>query len=131
MITLFELCIGFLLLRVEYVFLLALLVALLDFLPIFGVGTVLLPWGIFSLLVGNTALGVGLLVLYVVITVLRQAIEPHFVGKSLGLHPILMLVAIYAGIKLLGIVGFLAGPLLAIIIKAVLERELKNEANGV
>ena len=131
LITLVELSVGFLVLRVEYVFLLACLVALLDFLPIFGVGTVLLPWGVYALFTGNAFLGVGLMVLYAIITVIRQAIEPHFVGKSLGLHPILMLISIYAGLKLVGIVGFLAGPLLALFLKAALKREfIEKEANG-
>lgn len=123
LITFGELFLGFLLLRVEYVFILALLVALLDFLPIFGVGTVLLPWAVFSLFTGNTPLGIGLLVLYAVITVLRQVIEPHLVGKSLGLHPILMLIALYAGLKIFGIVGVFAGPALILGAKVLLVRE--------
>lgn len=131
LITLAELCVGFLILRVEYVFLLAFLLALLDFLPIFGVGTVLIPWGIYALITGSGSLGVGLLVLYAIITVIRQAIEPHFVGKSLGLHPILMLISLYAGLKLFGIIGFLAGPLLALFLKMTLKREgLAAEVDG-
>ncbi|MBE6580114.1 MAG: sporulation integral membrane protein YtvI [Ruminococcaceae bacterium] len=132
LITFLELWLGFLVLRVEYVFLLAFLVALLDFLPIFGVGTVLIPWGIYAFVTGNNALGIGLLVLYAIITVIRQVIEPHFVGKSLGLHPVLMLVALYAGIRLFGIAGFLIGPLLALFIKTALKSELytENGANG-
>lgn len=120
LITFAELLLGFAILRVNFVFLLALLVAFLDFLPIFGVGTVLLPWAIFSLVLGDTALGIGLLVLYAVITILRQVIEPHVVGKSLGLHPILMLVALYAGLKIFGIIGVFAGPAVALILKTLL-----------
>ncbi len=120
LITFAELLLGFVILRVDYVFLLALLVALLDFLPIFGVGTVLLPWAIFALLTGNTFLGIGLFVLYAAITVIRQVIEPHIVGKSLGLHPILMLIALYAGLKIFGIIGVFAGPAVALIVKVFL-----------
>lgn len=119
LITFAELLLGFVILRVSYVFLLALLVALLDFLPIFGVGTVLLPWAFFSLLTGSTFLGIGLLVLYALITIIRQVIEPHIVGKSLGLHPILMLIALYAGLKIFGIIGVFAGPAVALIAKAI------------
>lgn len=122
LITFAELLLGFAALRVNFVFLMALLVAFLDFLPIFGVGTVLLPWSVFSLVMGDTALGIGLLVLYAVITVLRQVIEPHIVGKSLGLHPILMLVALYAGLRIFGIIGVFAGPAAALILKALLLR---------
>ncbi|MBR2010944.1 MAG: sporulation integral membrane protein YtvI [Clostridia bacterium] len=128
LITFGELFLGFLILRVNYVFLLAMLIALLDFLPIFGVGTVLLPWGIFSILTGNTFLGIGLVVLYAIITVIRQVIEPHIVGKSLGLHPILMLVALYAGLKIFGIIGVFAGPALALAAKVLLTREKADEA---
>ncbi|MBR2464197.1 MAG: sporulation integral membrane protein YtvI [Clostridia bacterium] len=127
LITFGELFLGFLILRVNYVFLLAMLVALLDFLPIFGVGTVLLPWGVFSILTGNAFLGIGLVVLYAIITVIRQVIEPHIVGKSLGLHPILMLVALYAGLKIFGIIGVFAGPALALMAKVLLTREKADE----
>lgn len=123
LITFGELFLGLLILRVNYVFLLAVLIALLDFLPIFGVGTALLPWALFSLLTGNTALGIGLAVLYAVITVIRQVIEPHIVGKSLGLHPILMLVALYAGLKIFGLIGVFAGPALALGVKVFFSRE--------
>ncbi len=123
LITFGELFLGLLALRVNYVFLLATLIALLDFLPIFGVGTALLPWALFSLLTGNTALGVGLVVLYGVITVIRQIIEPHIVGKSLGLHPILMLISLYAGLKIFGVIGVFAGPALALGVKVFLKRE--------
>lgn len=122
LLTFVELCLGFLLLRVEYVFLLAFLVAVLDILPIFGVGVVLLPWALFALLTGNTFLGIGLVILYAVITVIRQVSEPHLVGKSLGVHPTLMLVALYAGLKLFGIVGVFAGPAVALAAKAFFTR---------
>ena len=121
LITLGELTLGLFLLRVRYVLLMALLIALLDFLPIFGVGTILIPWAIFSLVTGNTALGVGLAVLYAVITVIRQVIEPRLVGKSLGVHPVLMLVALYAGLKIFGLIGVFVGPFIALVAKVLLE----------
>ncbi len=128
LITFGELLLGFAILRVNFVFLLALLVAFLDFLPIFGVGTVLLPWAVFSLVTGSTVLGIGLLILYAIITIVRQVIEPHIVGKSLGLHPILMLVALYAGLRIFGIIGFFAGPAIALTVKVLLTRtEPENE----
>lgn len=120
-LTLGELFVGLWLLRVRSPFLLALLTALLDILPVLGVGVVLLPWALFSLATGEIARGVGLLVLYAVITVVRQIAEPHLVGKSLGLHPILMLISFYVGLGLFGVVGFLLGPALALCIKGILE----------
>ena len=121
LLTLGELMLGFLLLRVEYPFLLALLAAALDILPVFGVGAVLLPWSLFCLLTGEVLRGVGLLVLYALVTVIRQIAEPHLVGKSLGMHPLLLLVAFYVGIRLFGVVGLLLGPLLGFVGKAFFE----------
>ncbi len=112
LITFGELLVGLFLVGADYVLLPALLIALLDLLPILGVGAALVPWGIFALFIRHTGFGIGLLVLYLVITVVRQLIEPHIVGKSLGLHPIPMLVGLYAGLTLFGIVGALLGPLL-------------------
>ena len=120
LLTLGELLLGFLILGVDYLFLLALLTALLDILPVLGVGTVLVPFSIFSFVTGDPARGIGLLILYGVITVIRQIAEPHLVGKSLGLHPILMLVSFYAGFRLFGVVGVFLGPALALLVKSLL-----------
>ncbi len=117
LITFLELVIGLAVLRVRYVLFPAFLIAMLDILPIFGVGAALIPWALFCLLVGDVARGVGLLVVWGIITVVRQVIEPHFVGKSLGLHPLLMLAAFYAGISIFGVAGVFAGPLLAVLLK--------------
>ena len=111
-ITFGELLVGLFLVGADYVLLPALIIAFLDLLPILGVGVALIPWGVFALVIRNTGLGVGLLVLYLVITVVRQVVEPHIVGKSLGLHPIPMLIGLYAGLTLFGIAGALLGPLL-------------------
>ena len=111
LITYAELFVGFLVLRVSGAAVLALLVALLDILPVIGVGTVLVPWSIFSFAVGNHFMGIGLLVLFVVNTVVRQFSEPKIVGKSLNIHPILTLAAIYIGYALFGVLGLVLFPL--------------------
>ena len=121
-LTAAELLIGFLLLSVDYAVLLALITAVLDALPVLGVGIVLIPYAILSFAMGNTVTGIGLLILYGVITVVRQIAEPRLVGKSLGLHPILMLIAFYAGWRLFGVAGVLIGPLLAMVIKSLAAR---------
>lgn len=121
LLTLGELLLGFFALRIRYAFLLALLTALLDILPVLGVGVILVPFALFSLVVGETVRGVGLLVLYAVITVVRQVAEPHFVGKSIGLHPILMLVSLYVGLGIFGVSGFLIGPAIALCAKAIFD----------
>ncbi len=121
LLTLAELLVGFFTLRIRYAFLLALLTALLDILPVLGVGVILVPFAIFSLVVGETVRGVGLLVLYAIITVVRQVAEPHLVGKSIGLHPILMLVSLYVGLGIFGVTGFLIGPAIALCAKAIFD----------
>lgn len=127
LLTLGELLIGFFVLRLNYAFLLAILTAILDILPVLGVGTVLIPFAIISFAGGYAFRGVGLLILYAVITVVRQIAEPHLVGKSLGLHPILMLVSFYAGLRLFGVVGIFVGPVIAVLIKTFAERRVEEK----
>ncbi len=128
LLTFAELTVGFLILGVGYPFLLAVLTALLDILPVLGVGTVLLPYALFSLAVGNMYRGVGLLILYAVITVVRQIAEPHLVGKSLGLHPLLLLISFYAGLRLFGATGLFLGPALALFLKGFLSKAREENA---
>ncbi len=114
------LLVGFLILGVNYALFLSLLFALLDFLPVIGVGTLLIPWCLFSFATGNLPLGIGLLVLFAVIEITRQILEPRLVGGSLGVPPLLSLFSLYAGAKLFGLVGILLGPLLAVFLKSTL-----------
>lgn len=121
LLTFIQLIIGFSLLRLPYVFLPALVIALVDILPVLGVGSVLVPWGIIELLRGQTRLGFGLLILFGVMILLRQMMEPRIVGHSLGLHPLLTLFAFYVGLKLFGIPGMLLSPAVALLIKSIVE----------
>lgn len=121
-ITFAELFLGFGILGVEYAFLLALLVAVVDMLPILGVGTVLVPWAVVSLFRHDYYLGVGLLILYFAMMILRQIIEPKLIGHTLGLHPLLALFATYAGWQLLGFLGMILGPVIAVLVKMIFTR---------
>lgn len=112
--------IGLSLLRVEHSPIIALLIAFLDILPVIGVGTVLVPWSVISLALGNKFLGIGLILLFVVNAVLRQLIEPKIVGKSLNLHPLVSLGAIYLGYAIFGFMGLFILPLVAVAVSAVL-----------
>ena len=114
-ITSAELFVGFLVLGVDYAFALAVLIAIVDFLPVFGTGAILVPWGIIALLIKNYYIGIGILLLFVIITVIRQVIEPKIVGKSLGVHPLLTLVTIYLGFKLFGFFGMVFLPIAVLI----------------
>ncbi len=114
--------VGLLVLRAEYAVLLAALIALLDILPVIGVGTVLVPWSIVSFLMGNTARGIGLLVLLVAHEIMRQVAEPRILGKSLGVHPLLTLILLYAGYSLFGFIGLLVVPALGVLIGALFNK---------
>ncbi len=128
LLTFAEVFLGLCILRVEYAFLLALLIALVDFLPILGVGTVLIPWSTVLLLQKNYYLGFGLLILYAVVLIVRQIIEPKLIGKSLGLHPLAALFSGYLGFSLLGLPGMLAGPVLALLCKGLIG--IRTDGNG-
>lgn len=117
LITFAELYVGFLIIGVDYALIMAVLIALVDFLPVLGTGTVMLPWAIGCLILGNVRIGVGLLILYGIESLVRQLIEPRIVGKSVGLPPLAALIAMFAGFRLYGIGGMLAGPLIAIFVR--------------
>ncbi len=121
-ITFAQLFIGFLLLDVKYAFLIALLTAFVDILPVLGTGTVLVPWSVWLFAVGDYPRAVGLLVLYAIITVLRQILEPKIVGKYIGLYPLATLFSMYVGLKLMGVLGLLLFPLGVMVGKSVLDR---------
>ena len=120
LLTFLQMFIGLALLRVPYAFILALLIAVVDFLPLLGTGLVLIPWAAVSLLLGEVSLGIGLLVLYGISSVVRQILEPKLIGEGLGLHPLLSLAAMYAGLKLFGVWGMILAPLVTAGVKSVL-----------
>ena len=110
-ITFVELFIGLTIFRISNSGMWAFVIALLDILPVLGVGTVLIPWGISALITGNYVLGIEILVLYIVIAVIRNIIEPKFVGTDLGLHPLATLFTMIVGLRLFGAVGMFGLPL--------------------
>lgn len=94
---------GFLVLRIHFSFLLAFLIAFLDFLPFFGTGTALIPWAVYKFMMGNYKMVAGLLILYGVTQLVRQLIQPKLVGDSMGLKPLVTLALLYAGYKAGGV----------------------------
>ena len=105
---------GLVLLKIRYALLWALGIALVDAFPVLGTGTVLLPWALLCLIQGDSARAVGLLGIYVVVSLIRSALEPKLVGRHLGLDPLVTLLALYAGYKLWGIGGMILAPMLAV-----------------
>lgn len=126
LITFAELFVGFLILKIENAFVLAAIIALVDMLPVLGVGVVLVPWAAILFIGGNTPLAMGMLILYVAIYFLRQIEEPRIVGKQMNVHPLFALITMYAGLKLAGLGGMIIGPFLAFIIKTLYE-SFKNK----
>ena len=110
LLTFLEAFVGLALLGRRYALLCALGVATVDILPVFGSGTVLIPWALWSFVRGESAVGLGLLILYGVITLIRQIAEPHLIGESSGIHPLLSLVGMVMGLRLFGVVGMLLAP---------------------
>lgn len=123
LITFTELAIGLSILRVEGALTIAALTALIDVLPVLGTGLVVLPWALFELIKGNLGLALGLSLLYLVITVVRNVLEPKLVGQQIGLHPIAMLLGMYVGVKLLGFIGLFALPFTILVIKYLYDND--------
>ena len=123
LITYLTVLLGFFVLGVEHAPLIALVVALLDILPVIGVGTVLIPWGIVEIAMGEQFMGVGLLILFVVNTLVRQLSEPKIVGKNLDLHPVATLIFLYVGYRLFGFAGLILFPVVAITITVALKKD--------
>ena len=128
LITFAMLLVGFLIIDVEYYFLLSVILALIDFLPVLGVGLALIPWGLFLLATGDLYRGMGLLILYAVIMITRQITEPRIIGDSLGIHPLVTLFAMYLGFTLFDIVGMILGPVAALIVKSLLTANKKYKS---
>lgn len=116
-LTCIELSIGFWLLGLERPFALGILIAIVDILPVLGTGAVLLPWCVLSFAFGNTPFALGILALYIVVTIVRQSLEPKVIGKQVGLHPVVTLVCIFAGGKLFGVIGIFLLPIAVTIVK--------------
>ena len=123
LITFIIMLFGFLIIGVKYSVLFAFIVALLDALPLIGVGTVLIPWSVYQLIFGEVRLGIGIAVLFVIHAVLREFIEPKIIGKNLGIHPVLSLFLLYAGYFIFGFFGLLLIPLISVIVNILINKD--------
>jgi len=125
-ITFAELFIGLTIIGVRYSLLLAFITSIVDALPVLGTGTILVPWALYNIITGNLRLGVSLLILYVIILVVRQLIEPKIVSKQIGVYPLVTLTAIYAGLRIFGVWGLILGPVIVLVIKNIVKGALKG-----
>lgn len=111
--------IGLTFIGIKHAPLIALGIALIDALPIFGPATVYVPWVLSMAIVGDFATAISLLALYLVVTLTRQMCEPKVVGQQIGIYPLITLLSMYTGLKTLGILGLILGPLTVITIKTM------------
>lgn len=111
LITFSELTVLFIIFDIRPAASIALIVSAVDILPVLGVGTILIPWALIKLIMGYTSDFAILLSIYVLVTVLRQIIEPKIIGNNTGLHPLLALISIYVGLKLFGVIGIFLMPI--------------------
>ena len=123
LITFAELFLGLVLIGVENSWLYALLIAVFDALPVVGTGVIMIPWAVIELLSGRVSRGVGIGLLWLAVTVVRNIIEPRIVGRQVGLHPLLTLVSMFVGTKLFGMLGLIVLPLgMSIAVSVIKER---------
>ena len=120
-ITFCELTLGLLIFRVRLAIPIAALIAIVDIFPVLGTGTILIPWALIQLLSGNYPFAIGLIVMYLIISILRSFLEPKIISKQIGMPPLVTLLAIYAGFKLFGFIGMIGLPLVLIVIMALQE----------
>ncbi|NMO95518.1 sporulation integral membrane protein YtvI [Paenibacillus lemnae] len=111
--------VGLLILGIHYPLAIALLVTAVDILPILGVGSVLVPWAVYLLFTGNVFDGAGLIILFIIITVVRRVLEPKVIGDAVGIGALSALISMYIGFKLVGVIGFFIGPLVVILYSAM------------
>lgn len=104
---------------IEFPLLMAIFIGFVDALPILGSGSVMIPWAILCGLNGDLNLGIAIIVLLVIMSVIRQFLEPRLVSKNIGVHPIFTLLAMYTGFQFIGIMGMLLGPIVLIILKNI------------
>ena len=110
-ITFVELSIGLYIVGIKHAVLTSLCISIFDVLPVLGTGGVMIPWVVLTLIQGSIVRAVGLLIVYVVVTIIRNIIEPKIVGKQLGLHPMVTLASMFVGLELLGVVGLFGFPI--------------------
>ncbi len=125
-IAFIEMCIGFAILGINHAISIAAFIAFLDFLPLIGVGGVLIPWGIYEIVLGRKFVGIGLIIIYIIIYIVRSALEPRVIGKQIGLSSLVTIVSMFVGFKIFGFIGFIIAPIIAIVIKQLNDNKKIN-----
>ncbi len=117
-----------------YIVIIAAVTAIIDIVPVLGTGTVIIPWAVYSLIVGNYGMAIGLIIIYAVISVIRQVIEPKLVAGQLGLPPFVTIMGMFIGLRLFGVLGMLIMPVVIIMLKLLNEEGIihvwKNKSDA-
>lgn len=114
-VVFFILLLGFSIIGQPYALLLAFLLAVLDFIPILGAGTVMVPWAVIDLFLGDVQQAIELMVIWGVIALFRRVGEPKIVGDQTGLPPVVSLISIYIGMQLAGVLGMILAPVVCMV----------------
>ena len=116
-ITFAELSVGLSIIRIENAVLIAFVISIFDILPVLGTGGIMIPWTIIAALQGNYSLALGLLIVYIIITLIRNILEPKIVGSQVGLHPLVTLMSLFVGAQLFGVLGLFGLPITLSLLK--------------
>lgn len=119
-ITFIILTTGLMILKVPYFILIAIAISIVDVLPILGSGVIIVPWSIISFILGNSYLGKGLAVIYIILIITRQILEPKIMGKEIGVRPLYTFLATILGSLILGPIGLILGPLIAVLVTSII-----------
>lgn len=111
--------IGLVIVDAPFPLLMGTIIALVDILPVLGSGIILIPWTVISLLSGNSDLALGLAMVYIIGSLIRQLLEPKITGDKMGIKPIYTFLASILGTIILGPIGVILGPIFAVIIKSI------------
>jgi sporulation integral membrane protein YtvI len=118
---------GLLILKIDYAVTISVLIGAIDLLPYLGTGAVFLPWIAYCFLTGNYTLTIGLSILYGIVVIQRQIMEPKLLASTIGLDPLATLVSLFAGFQLLGFIGLIIGPVFLVVIRALYEAKFFHE----
>lgn len=133
-VTFFELWVGFLIIQLEYSMILACIIAIFDFLPLLGIDMIMIPWIVICAFTNKISLALGLLVIYLVIVITKNILEPKLIAKGLGISPLVSLIGMYLGMKVLGFVGLIIVPIILVIviqvIKVKMNYDILNKQEG-
>ena len=125
-ITFVELSIAFSIIGMNHAIIIAACIAVFDILPVLGTGGIMIPWSLFMVIYGNYPLALELFLIYVIITVIRNIIEPKIIGGQLGLHPVVTLISMFVGVAFFGGIGLFGLPILVSLIRHLNDRGVIN-----